>query len=107
MARLNNLCINNNLLTYISRCFAYNLVSVFLGFLLYGTHISSISAESRSALIIGNGNYHYVPTLKNPVNDATDISVVLKKLRFDVDLVTNASKKEIEKAVKNSYPRLV
>lgn len=72
----------------------------FLLFIFFASYTSIISAEERTALVIGNGNYRYVPKLKNPVNDAADIARALKKLKFDVDLVTDASKKNIENAVK-------
>ncbi|NLA41892.1 MAG: DUF1566 domain-containing protein [Smithella sp.] len=58
------------------------------------------AAERRTALVIGNSAYSSGP-LKNPVNDATDIAAVLKKLGFKVILKTNASKKDMGKAIDN------
>ena len=55
--------------------------------------------EKRLALIIGNSDYELGGSLANPVNDANDMSVALKKIGFEVLLVTNASQKEIKKAV--------
>jgi len=43
-------------------------------------------AESRVALVIGNGAYKNLPVLRNPPNDARDFAEALKKLDFDVDL---------------------
>jgi hypothetical protein len=39
-------------------------------------------AESRIALVIGNGAYQHVPRLDNPVNDARLIAATLRKLGF-------------------------
>lgn len=41
-------------------------------------------SEKRTALVIGNGSYKQVPSLDNPVNDATDIAAALKGLDFEV-----------------------
>ncbi len=43
-------------------------------------------ADTRVALVIGNGAYQHLPNLKNPPNDARDLADALKKLGFDVDL---------------------
>ncbi len=54
--------------------------------------------ERRIALIIGNSAYSSGP-LKNPVNDATDMAAILKKLGFSVTLKKNASLQEMDEAV--------
>ena len=46
-------------------------------------------AERRVALVIGNGAYKNVPVLANPINDAADISVALRRLGFEVQQATN------------------
>ena len=46
-------------------------------------NISVAYASSRTALVIGNSSYKSSP-LDNPVNDASDIAKVLKRLGFDV-----------------------
>jgi uncharacterized caspase-like protein len=56
-------------------------------------------AEKRTALVIGNGAYSTGP-LKNPVNDATDLSANLKRLGFVVTLKKNASHQEMEDAIR-------
>jgi hypothetical protein len=56
-------------------------------------------AEPRYALIIGNGDYTGATKLKNPVNDATDISEALKKEGFEVQLLLNADMVSMEDAV--------
>lgn len=55
--------------------------------------------ERRVALVIGNGAYKAAP-LKNPVNDAKDIAAALKRLGFDVTLLTNAGQQEMDAAVR-------
>jgi tetratricopeptide (TPR) repeat protein len=48
--------------------------------------------EKRFALIIGNSAYpKEIGVLKNPVNDATDFAEAIKKMGFDVTLITDAS----------------
>jgi len=49
-------------------------------------------------LIIGNSAYDAFP-LTNPVNDATDIAAKLKTLGFDVMLLTDKTKKQMEQAI--------
>ena len=41
-------------------------------------------SDKRIALVIGNGRYQKVSQLDNPVNDATDMAVVLQGLGFEV-----------------------
>lgn len=55
--------------------------------------------ESRTALVIGNSTYSSGP-LKNPVNDATDMAAVLKRLGFNVILHRNASHQTMEDAIR-------
>lgn len=56
--------------------------------------------QQRTALIIGNSDYSYSP-LKNPVNDATDMANLLKKMGFDVILKVNANQEQMEQAIDN------
>ncbi len=41
-------------------------------------------AEKRAALVIGNSSYRNVPSLPNPVNDATEIAALFKAAGFSV-----------------------
>ena len=52
-----------------------------------GTGIAS--AEKRIALVVGNSDYKKFPALKNPVNDARAVADALKKLNFEVEVVTD------------------
>lgn len=61
--------------------------------------------ENRLALVIGNADYKTSP-LKNPVNDARDISGILEKLDFDVIYRENASQREFEEAIREFGNRL-
>ena len=61
----------------------------------------SLSAKSqKTALVIGNGAYRSSP-LRNPVNDATDITSLLKKLGFKVILKTNATQRTMENSIRD------
>ncbi|MCW8924609.1 MAG: caspase family protein [Gammaproteobacteria bacterium] len=53
---------------------------------------------NRTALIIGNSAYKTAP-LKNPSNDAADIAKALRALGFDVDLLLDADRMTISKAM--------
>src|SRR5258708_24076892 len=63
--------------------------------------------EKRYALIIGNSNYKNVPTLRNPIHDAKDLSVVLKQLNFEVISLTDATYMEIRSAFFKFHEKLV
>ncbi len=56
-------------------------------------------SEVRTALVIGNSAYADAP-LSNPGNDATDFAAVLKSLGFNVQLKTNASRRQIIDAIR-------
>jgi hypothetical protein len=68
--------------------------------------IPANSNQPRSALVIGNSAYKFAPPLKNPANDASDISAVLKKLGFTVTTLINASQQEMDEAIGNMGRRL-
>ena len=54
----------------------------------------------RYALVMGNAAYDpAIGRLKNSVNDAVDISKKLKKLNFDVSLVTDSNLQKMEQSV--------
>jgi TPR repeat protein len=56
-------------------------------------------AETRSALVIGNGAYRNVPALTNPSNDATDIAAALKSLGFKVTLKLDLDLAAMQRAI--------
>ncbi|WP_171899666.1 caspase family protein [Candidatus Marithrix sp. Canyon 246] len=43
-------------------------------------------------MVIGNADYQFINKLKNPVNDATEISEALTDLGFNVINETNANR---------------
>jgi len=83
------------------RLFPFALVAVLL---LYAAALTA-APEKRVALVIGNGKYSSAP-LANPVNDATDVAALLKKLGFEVILKRDAGKKAMDQAVKEFYRKL-
>ena len=57
--------------------------------------------DIRVALVIGNSSYNEVPRLVNPQNDAKAMSLMLKKLGFQVISVIDGTKKDIDTAIQN------
>jgi uncharacterized caspase-like protein len=55
--------------------------------------------QKRIALIIGNAAYQGDAHLKHPVNDATDLAAVLKRLNFDVIEKHNLNYAQMEEAI--------
>src|SRR5262245_2049975 len=54
------------------------------------------SADRRVALVIGNNAYKHSAELKNPKNDAEDISTALKSLQFEVIVAFDLEKADID-----------
>ena len=67
--------------------------------------IVTAATEQRTALVIGNGGYS-TGSLKNPVNDADDMAVALKRLGFNVILKKNAAQQDMEDAIRAFGDRL-
>ena len=59
----------------------------------------NLSANARTALVIGNGAYTNLSALTNPGNDAQDMASSLTELGFEVQLLIDASQESIEEAV--------
>lgn len=55
--------------------------------------------EKRLALIVGNADYPGSNKLGNPVNDANDMAASLRKLGFDVMLLTNLNNRAMREAI--------
>jgi hypothetical protein len=55
--------------------------------------------DRRIALVIGNSNYSTLPGLRNPVNDASDITDRLLDLGFDVMVMYNGTYTEMRNAL--------
>ena len=56
------------------------------------------AGDKRVALVIGNSRYPTSP-LKNPVNDAREMSAALRKLGFEVIERVDANQKEMNRAI--------
>ena len=63
------------------------------------------TGESRVALVIGNSDYG-VGSLRNPVNDATDMAKTLEACGFDVTAKTNVDQAAMETAVEDFGQRI-
>jgi uncharacterized protein len=57
-------------------------------------------AQSRVALIIGNGNYQNVPPLPTTLNDASDIAQSFERLGFATTKLFNASYDDFRRAIR-------
>jgi uncharacterized caspase-like protein len=68
------------------------VVAIALCFSIAGTAL----AESKLALVIGNGAYINATSLPNPPNDAADMASTLSTMGFDVVSAINASKVEMD-----------
>jgi hypothetical protein len=55
-------------------------------------------AETRVALVIGNGAYQNAPRLPNPSNDAADVAASLKRSGFETILATDLDKTAMDAA---------
>ena len=57
------------------------------------------AAETRVALVIGQGKYESVPALPNPPNDASDVAEALKALGFQTTLKVDLGLDDMKKAI--------
>jgi uncharacterized caspase-like protein len=60
----------------------------------------ALTGPSRIALVIGNGNYPDASApLAQPINDARALTAALRRNAFDVDVVEDASKDDMSRAI--------
>jgi len=78
---------------------------LFLAALLFCAPLPSKAAQARTALVIGNNGYLDAP-LANAINDARDMRHALTRLGFDVTYLENASKQQMEMAIRSFGTRL-
>jgi len=64
-----------------------------------GIKLTNIIKGSRFSLVIGNSNYQHISPLKNPFNDAKDITEALKKSGFEVITLLNADYKKMREGI--------
>lgn len=62
--------------------------------------------QKRTALVIGNNIYKNVPTLSRAVNDARAIAAGLEKIGFRTTLLTDATQKQMNRAVNEFADRI-
>lgn len=67
---------------------------------------SNNQSDRRTALVIENGAYTGVPSLKNPQNDSALVAATLKDLGFEVSVGTNKSQKEMKQLIRDFGQRL-
>jgi WD40 repeat protein len=111
------------ILNWPGKCYGLGLV-IFILTVFYGLEMSVVSVavkaqkpkpllisqgtvqqERRVALVIGNGSYTE-GKLNNPTNDAADMAKVLRKLKFEVTLVENVNKQQMDAALGQFYKQL-
>jgi Caspase domain len=62
---------------------------------------TAAAAENRVALVIGNSAYRHAAELKNPKNDAADMSAALEKLGFKVVTGLDLDKQGMDRAIRD------
>lgn len=60
----------------------------------------------RTALVIGNGDYRFYKPQAQPPNNARAMAQMLQSRNFEVNLVTDATKSELERAVRDFGQKL-
>jgi hypothetical protein len=73
---------------------------------LVRTGSADASTARRIALVIGNGAYTSAPPLKNPPNDARDMSATLRTLGFDVTNGINVNQREMKRLIREFGQKL-
>lgn len=74
-------------------------------FLCINFAIALPAHAERYALVIGNSQYQ-IGALKNPVNDADDMTALLRRKGFQVKKLTDANKKQMKEAIRSFTNRL-
>lgn len=78
------------------------LISYLLLFLCF----SAYGQEKRLALVIGNANYEFAGSLRNPVNDANDLKEALSKAGFDIIAYNNLNQSGLKRVIDEFGARL-
>ena len=74
------------------------LTAAALAVVTFTISVDGALAETRVALVVGNGAYRNVPALPNPANDAADVAAALKRSGFETILETNLDKAGMDDA---------
>jgi len=75
----------------------FTYLLVFFYILVAAVNLTS-AGEGRVALVIGNADYKG-ERLANPLNDASSIANTLKRLGFNVEIKTNANRRQMSEAI--------
>ncbi len=70
---------------------------LFVCFMLSGI----LHGQSKLALVIGNGEYAYLESLNNAVNDGNDMAEALESIGFDVMRHTDLNREQLKQAIKD------
>jgi len=62
---------------------------------------ATVAAQNRVALVIGNSAYRHAPELKNPANDAADMSAALRALGFSVMTGLDLDKQGMDRTIRD------
>ncbi|HEY6255716.1 MAG TPA: caspase family protein [Xanthobacteraceae bacterium] len=76
------------------------LLGLVLGLAAIWTTGACNAAERRVALVVGAASYLHATALAHTLDDARDIAAALKRLGFEVDLVLNPNRADLEAAVR-------
>ncbi|MCF6321516.1 MAG: caspase family protein [Rhizobiaceae bacterium] len=79
----------------VSRFFSALVISLFLATGIYANAFSA----NRLALVIGNSDYEFTASLKNPANDAELIGGKLRDIGFDVLMKKDVNRVEIQQLI--------
>ena len=63
-------------------------------------------AGARVALVIGMSGYHHAPALRNPANDAKDLSAALRELGFEVVHAADVDKVTLDASIRSFSKRI-
>lgn len=74
--------------------------------ILLGLMIGVLNAKSRYALLIGNSNYQYINTLKDPSTNINRLKKSLEDLDFTVTVEKNLNSENLEEAIEQFSNRL-
>ena len=76
-----------------------NVLFSFFAAVFFSVFVNPAFADSRVALVIGNGAYARVPHLPNPVHDAEDVAAALKRSGFEIMVATDLGKAGMDEAM--------
>lgn len=85
--------------------FSERLLTSAIGLLLWIAVATVAMAETRTALVIGNGAYQDAP-LRNPANDARDMAAKLRELGFQVIERIDADRQTMRQALREFEQQL-